>query len=342
MEIARAFNSWYRFIQRFWKRPAKPQPAIRVTFSSSFIQSWYCQNWDLNRWLQEYRMLQKIGIDEIILQTIADTKAKSAVYPTRMEGYISNSIDMVGTALEAADRVGMKVRMGLGFNSDWWINNAYVPQWLLHEARVNQDIVSEIVSMYGSYESLTGWYIPYEFHKFTALGHKQQAGLNRFLKEIAGAIKLNSAKNIMIAPFYNARLCWYIPFASWPKIVYRILNNTGVDIVALQDSIGAGFNTIDQIDKIYRNTKKATDALGITLYAITETFEVTLNDNAPASSNRIKQQMTKVTPYVQCFVAFSIDHYQNANEPSLMTGYEDYERYYLDQDERVKKGHFKF
>ncbi|MDR3586765.1 MAG: DUF4434 domain-containing protein [Desulfosporosinus sp.] len=340
MKIARAFDNWYRYLQRFWPHLAKTKPVIRATFTSSFIQYWYCQNWDLKRWLQEYRMLQKIGIDEIIIQSIADTKTKYTVYPTKMEGYISNSIDMVGTAFEAAQIVGMNVRIGLGFNNDWWVNNAYVPEWLNSEARVNKNIVSEIVSMYGSYESLVGWYIPYEFHQSTALGHVQQANFNRFLREIAGTIKLNSDKTIMIAPFYNSRLSRNAPFASWSwsTTVYHSLSDTGIDIVALQDSIGAGFNTLDRLDKIYCKTKKVTDAMGITLYAITETFDVTLAESKPASCNRIKQQMAIEAPYVQCFVAFSIDHYQNGNEPSLSTGYEDYERYFLDQDERKSSG----
>ena len=148
MAIWRAFVNSLRYIRSFWQHPAKAHPAIRYTFNSSFIQSWYCQYWGLNRWLQEYGMLQKIGIDEIIIQDIADTKAKHAVYPTKMDGYTSNTIDMVGTALEAANMVGMKVRIGLGFSNDWWVIIAFHPEWLINEARVNQEIVSEVVSMY--------------------------------------------------------------------------------------------------------------------------------------------------------------------------------------------------
>lgn len=160
MEIVKIFDSWYRYIKRLWWQPAITQPAIRPTFNSSFIQSWYCQNWDLNRWLQEYKMLQKIGINEIIIQTIADTKAKNTVYPTKLEGYLSNSIDVVGTALEAADIVGMNVRIGLGFNNDWWVKNALDPDWLIKEARINRDIVSEIVSMFGSHNRLQAGIFP--------------------------------------------------------------------------------------------------------------------------------------------------------------------------------------
>jgi hypothetical protein len=279
-------------------------------------------------------MLQKVGIDEIIIQDIADTKRSHAVYPTKMQGYTCNTIDMVGTALEAADRTGMNVRIGLGFSNDWWLISALNSEWLINEGRVNMDIVLEIVTMYGSYKSLTGWYIPYEFHQFTALGHARQGDLNMFFKEISAAIKFNSDKNIMVAPFYNSLLSLSYSFASWSKIVYQILRNTGIDILALQDSVGAGFNTLNNIDEIYRYTKKATDAMGMSLYVITETFDATPNANQPASFNRIRQQMAIVSPYVERFVAFSIDHYENGNEPSQVTGYDEYERYYFEHAEK--------
>jgi len=69
-------------------------------------------------------MLKDIGINEIILQTIADTGVKYAVYPTKITGYTCNNIDMVGTVLSAADSLGMKVRIGLGFNNEWRTKNA--------------------------------------------------------------------------------------------------------------------------------------------------------------------------------------------------------------------------
>jgi len=277
-------------------------------------------------------MLQKIGIDEIIIQEIADTKAKYAVYPTKLAGFTTNIIDMVGTALEAADVAGMNVRLGLGFNSAWWVINAYDSEWLIKEGRINQDIVAEIVSKYGSHESLAGWYIPYEFHQLTAIGLVNQTNLNQFFKGIASAIKLHSDKDIMVAPFYNSLITLSVPFASWSTTLYEILNNTGIDILALQDSIGAGFNTLNNLEEIYHYTKNATDAMGMSLYAITETFDATITPNQPSSLNKIRQQMAIETPYVQRFVAFSIDHYQNENEPSLMTGYDAYRHYYLNED----------
>jgi len=329
MKIRQVLHNWWKWICYFFRRfPKKTQ--IQPTFNSSFIQYWYCQNWDYDRWIEEYRMLQKIGINEIILQNIADTKVHYAVYPTKMDGYTCNSIDMVETALNAADTLGMNVRIGLGYSDDWWSQSIYDQTWLDYEAEVNTAIVKEIATMYGEHKSLNGWYIPYEFHPLTALSLVQQADINRFFQKISGAIKVNSKKTIMIAPFYKAQMTWHITLASWSYVVHHILKDTGIDILALQDSVGAGFNKLEHLDEIYAYTKKATDEIGLILYAVTETFEMNETEYLPAQQSRIGEQLARESAYVSGFVAFSVDHYQNGNEPTQVTGYEDYYGFYLD------------
>ncbi|AFQ43234.1 DUF4434 domain-containing protein [Desulfosporosinus meridiei] len=327
MRIWRVLCNWWKWIYYLCRRSPK-KAKIQPTFGSTFIQYWYCQNWDFDRWLEEYQMLQKIGIKEVILQNIADTKSQYAVYPTKMEGYTCNSIDMVETALSAADSIGMYVRIGLGYSKDWWSNDIYEHAWLEDEAEVNKQIVIEIVKMYGGHKALKGWYIPYEFHPLTALSIVQQADLNRFFKEIANTIKANSAQDIMVAPYYKAQLTWNITLASWAYSVHHILYDTGIDILALQDSIGAGFNSLNHLDEIYAYTRKATDEIGMTLFAVTETFEVNETEYLPAQQHRISEQLARESAYVRGFVAFSINHYQNPQEAAQATGYKDYYNYY--------------
>ena len=321
------FNWWKRILCLFRRFPKKIQ--IRPKFSSSFIQYWYCQSWSYDRWIKEFRMLQTIGVHEIILQSVADTKSNYAVYPSKMKGYSSNSMDMLETALSAADSMGMNVRIGLGFNDDWWSFETHDETWLNHEAEVNSSIVTEIAMMYGGHQSIVGWYIPYEFNSLMALTHDQQANLNRFFRKIASTIKLTSTKSSMIAPYYNAWLSGPVTLALWSNSVRHVLKDTGIDIIALQDSIGAGFNTLGDLDEVYASTKKVADEIGLILYAVTETFRENESETLPASQRQIYEQLSRVSPYVSGFVAFSIDHYQNGNESTQVNGYKDYYQYYL-------------
>jgi hypothetical protein len=272
-------------------------------------------------------MLKTIGISEIIIQSVADTKARYAVYPTKMEGYKKNQRGMLETALEAADTAGIKVQIGLGQNADWWSIHVHEQDWLEHEAEVNSVMAAEILTKYGGHPSFAGWYIPYEFHPLMALSHAQQLKLNHFYQTIAGCIKLFSDKPIMIAPYYNARVSGNVTLSLWVKIVCCVFKNTGIDILALQDSIGAGFNTLDDLDELFAFTGKAAKKIGLTLYAVTETFEKTGEEIISAPQSRIAEQLSRESAYVRHFVAFSIDHYQNANEAGQINLFEDYRRY---------------
>lgn len=301
----------------------------KPVFSSSFIQYWFAQNWEYDRWLNELIMLQNIGISEIILQSVADTRIKYAVYPTKITGYTCNDIDMVETVLQAANSLGMKVRIGLGFNNRWWIMNAFNQRWLNSEAEINKSIAREITEMYGNYNSFNGWYIPYEYYQLTAPTKTQQSNLNGFLKQITFEIKSNSSKNIMISPFYYGKLSLLTSLPTWSKMNENILKGTEIDIVALQDSIGAGFNKMSLLNSVYSYTKKATDTLGIELYADTETFAVESSKFVPGLQARILEQLSIERNYVKGFVAFSINHYQNKNIAEQESNYNDYYSYYL-------------
>ena len=308
---------------------ARTEAQVKPVFSSSFIQYWLAQSFDYNRWLAELTMLRNIGINEIILQSIADTKIKYAVYPTKIPGYTCNNIDMVETVLSAADFLGMKVRIGLGFNSHWWVMNAFSKCWLNLQASINKTIVHEVLDMYGTHKSFKGWYIPYEISQLTALTKTQQSHLNSFLKQITSEMKSNIKRDIMISPFYNGKFSLLGSFSTWSKILENIFNETKIDIIALQDSIGAKFNTINQLDNLYSYTKKATDELGIKLYATTETFVIKSSKFISAPQESISEQMSVESKYVESFVAFSFNHYQNKNVLSQENNYRDYHDYYL-------------
>lgn len=301
---------------------------VKPLFSSSFIQYWFAQNWEYDRWIDELNMLKNIGINEIILQTIADTRNKYTVYPTKISGYTSNDIDMVELVLSAADSLGMKVRIGLGFNNLWWIMNAFSYRWLNSEAETNKLIIREITKMYGIHESLNGWYIPYEYYQLTALTTSQQCNLNNFIKQITFEIKINSDKDIMIAPFYYGRFSFIRSLSTWSKLNYAILKDSGIDIVAMQDSIGACFNKMTLLDELYSSMKITTDNLGIKLFADTETFDIKSHKYLSGSQDRILQQLTIEKKYVEGFVAFSIDHYQNINIQGQECNYKEYYNYY--------------
>lgn len=301
--------------------PVKPAMRIKASnpiFSASFIQAWYAGDWCEDRWLEEVSILKESGVEEIIIQTIADTKSKYAYYPTKMAGYTYGDIDMVKNALCAADKSDIKIRLGLGFSDDWWVKNAMDKAWLEKEAKENKNIFDEIIDKYGSHKSLKGWYIPYEFYQLTAITEYYQANLNYFLKEIASEIKSKSDKDIMISPFYISNFSWIMPLKGWSKMVENAIKDTGIDILALQDGIGVKNTSINELDNLFSHTKHSTDKLGIRLYGNVETFDSTPKGNVPAQKERISNQLIRQKPYVEEFIAFSLNHFQKNEERSRL------------------------
>ncbi len=94
---------------------SKPLISSSAVFSSSLIQSWYTKDWNEERWTEELIALKDDSVEELIIQTIADTKHEYATYPTDMADYQCNGVDMIGNVLSAADSVGIRIRLGLGF-----------------------------------------------------------------------------------------------------------------------------------------------------------------------------------------------------------------------------------
>lgn len=308
---------------------APEQTMIKPLFQSSFIQYWYCKDWSLEKWELELSMLKEIGITEIILQNIADTKDKYAVYFTEIDGFKHSDIDMVQTVLTAAEKLKMSVRIGIGFSNDWWKKSSDLA-WLNSEMAINKFIIDELVNKYCNYPSFTGWYIPHEFCQITALTKKRQLYLNSFFKQLSAEMKARFPRDIMIAPYYIGKFRCFTPLILWTKILKNILSESNIDILALQDSIGTGYNTIKQLSKIFNYTKKAISNLGIKFYVDVETFTSTALGNRSAPQGRIEKQILLAQLFADGITSFSIDHYQNSNESSLLDGYNEYFNYYLE------------
>lgn len=306
-------------------------------FESSFIQSWYCKAWDFNRWQNELAMLKEVGINELIIQNTVDTTPanKEASYKTTIPGYSSNSVDLLENALTAADAVGLKIRVGTGDNEEWWRKGASDSVWLANEANINKQIVDEIAAKYASHPSFNGWYLSYEISNISAPTQGEQNNLNTFFKSMVSEMKAKTPnKSIMISPFYNSQLGNQIgaqvSLTNWTVMLKNVFKGTGLDILALQDSVGAAYNTVSQLPDILAATKAGTDAAGVRLYANTETYTSTSEGNVPASQKQIVLQMEAAQPYVTGFAAFSINHYQGkySDDLSIAAGYEAYKSYY--------------
>lgn len=282
-----------------------------IKFESSFIQSWYAKDFSKERWIEEFIMLKEKNINEIILQSVFDTKNKECFYKTKNKEFKSNNIDMIENCLYAAKETDSKVRIGLGESKFWWTLGALDKAWLFNEMKLNIAFFHEIVSKYGDSEVLSGWYIPYELSDYFIATKWQRKNINKFFKYISNNIKEKSNLNIMISPYFSIRGPRVLTIKAWEKALKEVLSECSIDILALQDSIGAGFNTLQNVEKLFIHTKRATDDLNISLYADTETFKKRGGKLISATEEEFLERAHVIKKYVEGHIAFSINHYQN-------------------------------
>ncbi|MDO4536021.1 MAG: DUF4434 domain-containing protein [Clostridium perfringens] len=284
---------------------------MNIKFESSFIQAWYAKDFSKERWIEEFIMLKEKNIDEIILQSVFNTFHKECFYKTNIKNFSSNSIDMIRNCLEAARETNCKVRIGLGESKLWWIYGVLNKRWILKEMELNKEFFNEIFNLYGEHSTLSGWYIPYELSDYFIVTKAQRKNINKFLKEICDNIKEKSDLSIMISPYFSIRGPRILTIKAWGKALKEALENCKIDILALQDSVGAGFNKVNNIEKLFKYTKKATDDLKITLYADTETFKKRRGKLISATEEEFLERAYIIKNYVKGHIAFSINHYQN-------------------------------
>lgn len=115
----------------------------------------------------------------------------------------------------------------------------------------------------------------------------------------------------MISPFFNAS--GGLKTEEWTKMWQFILSQTEIDIIALQDGIGVGHATYDQLSTWFNATKQAINRSGksVELWADTETF---IDESKPMPIINLVENMKAVVPYVDNFTSFSFLQYNSYHQ----------------------------
>ncbi|MFC4015117.1 DUF4434 domain-containing protein [Nonomuraea purpurea] len=293
--------------------------------SGSFLQPGLGDTWEPETWSQELGVLGRACMDQLVLQWTADSRAKETVYPTSMAGWTQGTeTDVVEKALAAADSAGMQVYLGLQVNDDWWNKYADDTAWLDNEATVANRIADELWTKYRGHQSLTGWYLSFEVDNWNFGEAADQAAMAAFYKKVADHLHtLSPGKPVVISPFFNT--AGGLTTAQWQSMWTTILATSPIDVIALQDGVGAGHATTGRLAAWFAATKNAINAARPTtkLWADTETFTP---DFTPMATKDIVADMRAVQPYVSGYWSFSYDHYQSPLQVAAVhdAAYRDY------------------
>jgi len=303
---------------------AVAQDGSRPALRGSFLQPALGDAWTLQQWSNEFHYMRKAGLDQMVLQWTADSKGKTTIYPSGLAGYSQNTQhDVVDRALDAADASGVRVYLGLQINDDWWTIYLSDKSWLDHEAKLANVLADDLWKRYSHHKSLSGWYLPFEVDN-VATTPAEWDNLVAFYRVVGSHLhKLTAGKPILISPFFSTAAD--LSPSQWQTMWEYILKRSPLDILALQDGVGAGHTTkndlpawFSAVGNAIQNSRPQTQ-----FWADTETFN---RDSEPRGIHSIVNDMRAVEPYVSNYLSFSFNHYLSPQQVNPLY-YETYLKY---------------
>jgi hypothetical protein len=287
------------------------------------------QNWGLAEWDADFRNMQAIGIDTVIM--IRSGYRKFITWPSEYlmkKGCYMPSMDLVEMFLSLADKYGMKFYFGLYDSGKYWDTGD-----MAYELESNKYVIDEVWTKYGHHKSFQGWYISTEisrktknciptFHEMGKMCKDVSGGLPTFIspwidgkKAIMGT-GLSSKKGVSVQKHEE----------EWNEIFDGI--HDVVDACAFQD----GHIDYDELDAFFTVNKKLADRYGMQCWTNAESFDRDMPINfLPIKFDKLRM---KLEAAARCgydkAITFEFSHFMSPQSAYLQAGhlYDRYKEYF--------------
>ncbi len=316
-------------------------------FTASFIQSWLCRDWTLERWQQEFAAASDAGMDALILQSVIElshtqtdtsltkqdansfTRSQAySMYPTTIESLADctlstqNSGDALALALEAAKTEGMQLWIGTISDDRWWnygwgipeldsSGKAYFAAWSEENATLCANVITELETRYGEpyNDVIAGYYYVNEVWNIDAACAKTDGG--QYAEIIGSNINASLAacgeRPLMISPFFNPDLSNAEQYGGFWSDIFETAEFRAQDVFAHQDGGGRECSP-DVIREWAGSLKASVDAEAMRFWINNETFQ-TDGTSKPIADLRANYDVT--TDLAEEHILFSWNHYYN-------------------------------
>lgn len=312
--------------------PAANQP-VHTYLTGSFLQ--FSPPVDRSTGEQlaaDVRAMHAIGMDTVIYQvsvdwlgtpqTITETLAwyPSRIYP---RAAILPAKDSLGTILDQAQALNMKVIVGLGYNQHFENPaNLRSPAYLDHAAQQAMATAGELWTLYGDHPAFGGWYLPNEIGDFSWTTQEEGDLLaTHYLAPVAQYCRKLSKPDmrVAIAPYF-AKVLSPAQFEAWWT---HLLGQAGVDTIILQDGIGTGRIQLDDLPAYFSAMQRACRTNNVELWAYVELFQQTHGwpiDGEPwaaesASIERVQMQLAIEQNYATKLIGQDLPRFMSPDRP---------------------------
>ncbi len=217
--------------------------------------------------------------------------------------------DTLGLILENADRMKMNVFLGLSLNPSYW-SGQFHP---LEQARMNQQILTELFQRYQHHPSLAGWYLPEEIDDRTFLTQARKDAVVSYLRSMSTYARMLTKKPVMLSPYFGINPDGEQYAAWWDEV----LSQAKVNIIAMQDGVGTKRTTVDESAAVMKALQPVMEKHGVRFWVNVEVFDQIHGwpvdsqgwQAIPAEFSRVKEQLNKQSPFAEKTIIFDFPHY---------------------------------
>lgn len=306
-------------------------PANRPHFIGTFVQPWLYASWSAERANQEFTHMKEIGIEYIIMgDTLTKTKSGTkfsydVTYPTTIAEATSGygGFDMVGMLLSYCKKYDIKCYLGMGNQTPWDFMDSRtgVLDFGNFAASVATDLYNQYKSIYP--DTFYGFYFTPELANFS--GYNATTSRDAYVANFSDCFntvldtinKLDPNMPMLYSPYVNvvSSNATFENTMQFYTDLYKKTNFREIDILCPQDSIGAGGQKLDTLEKWTKGYKDAIALSGKTskLWANCEDFvqptSTVAEDWTSCDTKRFIQQLAIADKYCESIVTFAYPHY---------------------------------
>jgi hypothetical protein len=274
------------------------------------------------QWKTVIREMHEIGMEYLVMLSVALND--KAYYPSAIQprhDFVCE--DPLEAVLSAADECGIKFFV----SNDYWTDWTQVQQGMTEEKSwyLREKGMEEIAEKYGRHKSFYGWYYPHETELKEVFNDYAYSYINRCSK-IAHSLTPHALT--LIAPYGTQ-------YVKYSEQYIKQLEGLDVDIIAYQDEVGVYKikvgETAQYFEKLYKmHTKAGRSRLWADIEIFDFEAEIYRSPGVPATFERVLQQMTDVSPYVEHILCYQYQGLMNKPGTTAFAGHKDSEKLYGD------------
>ena len=277
---------------------------ITATFIDEISMDIGSENFSIKEWKKELKTMKSVGIDTIVFIRGGMQDRNKCIYPSKVfPTYFDEENDFLGNMLKMAEKLKIKVFIGLYMATGNWNNGNY--QEMTEQNRI---FIDEIMERYSKYMNNIHWYIPTEVCR-------DEFNIIPTLENLIKLINEKTpGKKILLSPLYRTRVLESIEeefsyeqtFEVWDNILRTV--GEKIDYIAFQD----GTAPINKLEGYLAAIKKVCDKYHIETWSNVELFNRLGGANfCPVEFEVLKYKIKIAKKYSKKLICFEFSHFMS-------------------------------